>query len=289
MKIAITGATGFIGRHVRNAFAKTEHDVVLVVRDAEKVRNKFVHEEIVLVDLSQVQNDWFELLGKPDALLHMAWGGLPNYMDNYHVEVELPMQARFLTAIVNAGLKKLVVTGTCYEYGLSSGALTENQETNPNTPYGVAKDNLRRELFNLQSMKNFDLTWTRIFYPYGEGQSRYSLFSLIKEAANSCRPELLLSNSDSALDFISVIELGDILTALATSFKDVGILNLGSGRATSVIEFAQSLANRNNWSVNFRADPAHSRIFESKCFWSNSSKLTKLLGGNQKSIRDLNL
>lgn len=289
MKIAVTGVTGFIGRHVRNAFAKTEHDVVLVVRDAQKVGRIFAREEIVLADLSQMENDWFELLGKPDAVLHMAWGGLPNYMDSYHVDVELPMQTRFLTSIINSGLTKLVVTGTCYEYGLLSGALSENQETKPNTPYGVAKDNLRRELFNLQSIKNFDLTWARIFYPFGEGQSRYSLFSLIKEAANSCRPELLLSNSDSALDFISVIELGDILTTLATSFKDVGIVNLGSGRPTSVIEFAQSLANSNNWNVNFRATPEHSRIFESKYFWSNSSKLTELLGRNQKSIRDLNL
>ena len=289
MKVAVTGATGFIGRHVRSAFAKTEHDVVLVARDAQKVGRIFAREEIVLAELCQMETDWFELLGKPDAVLHMAWGGLPNYLDNYHVDVELPMQARFLKAIVNSGLNKLVVTGTCYEYGLSSGALSENQETNPNTPYGVAKDNLRRELFDLQSIKNFDLTWARIFYPYGEGQSRYSLFSLIKEAVDLCRPELLLSNSDSTLDFISVIELGDILTALATSFKDVGILNLGSGRPTSVIKFAQSLANRNNWSVNFRSAPEHSRIFESKCFWSNSSKLTELLGRNQKSIRDLNL
>ena len=36
MKIAITGATGFIGRHVRNALAKTDHDVVLVARRSER-------------------------------------------------------------------------------------------------------------------------------------------------------------------------------------------------------------------------------------------------------------
>ena len=116
MKVAITGATGFIGRHVRNAFAKTEHDVVLVARDAQKVGRIFAREEIVLAELCQMETDWFELLGKPDAVLHMAWGGLPNYMDNYHVDVELPMQARFLKAIVNSGLNKLVVTGTCWPF-----------------------------------------------------------------------------------------------------------------------------------------------------------------------------
>ncbi len=37
MKIAITGATGFIGRHVRDVLAGTAHEVVLAVRHPEMV------------------------------------------------------------------------------------------------------------------------------------------------------------------------------------------------------------------------------------------------------------
>lgn len=288
MKIAVTGATGFIGRHVRNAFAKTEHDVVLVVRDAQKVGRIFAREEIVLADLSQMENDWFELLGKPDALLHMAWGGLPNYMDSYHVDVELPMQLKFLQSVVDSGLKKLVVAGTCYEYGLSSGAISESQMTNPNTPYGVAKDSLRKALFEIRTKKDFELTWARVFYPYGEGQSHQSLYSLIKATANSIEPELMLSNSDSTLDFLSVIELSEILIVLTVSLGEVGLVNLGSGQPISVINFARALTKANGWSVNFRVSPEPSRIFESKCFWSDSSKLTGLLSAYQTPNRHLN-
>ena len=96
MKIAITGATGFIGRHVRSVLVKTDHVVVLVVRNVKKVGDRAANEEIVVADLSQARTDWFELFGKPDAVLHLAWGGLSNYMDSYHVDVELPMQLKFV-------------------------------------------------------------------------------------------------------------------------------------------------------------------------------------------------
>ena len=86
---------------------------------------------------------------------------------------------------------------------MSSGALSEDQETNPNTQYGIAKDNLRKELFELQQRKNFDLTWARIFYPYGEGQSESSLYSQLKNAILS-NQEFLMGNGRQVLDFIQV-------------------------------------------------------------------------------------
>ena len=276
MKIAITGATGFIGRHVRSALAKTEHDVVLVARDAQKVGRIFAREEIVLAELCQMETDWFELLGKPDAVLHMAWGGLPNYMDNYHVDIELPMQARFLKAIVNSGLNKLVVTGTCYEYGLSSGALSENQETNPNTPYGVAKDTLRRELFNLQSVKNFDLTWARIFYPYGEGQSEKSIYTQLRDAILHNR-DFLMGNGQQVLDFIQVEKVVNALLFFVIANNCSGIVNVGSGKPQSVFDFVKDQIQNFRSEIIPRPGSIPDRDFEPVSFWSNNSRLDSIV------------
>lgn len=277
MKIAITGATGFIGRNVRNALAKTDHELILVVRKIEKAGEITARESIVTADLHQERSDWFQLFGRPDAVLHLAWGCLPNYMENYHLEKELPMQSKFLKALIESGLKKLVVTGTCYEYGMSSGALSEDQETNPNTPYGIAKDSLRKELFELQTTKRFDLAWARIFYPYGDGQSESSLYSSMKSAAKLNNSEFYLSNSDSALDFISVIELSRLLILLLVRFGHVGLLNLGSGFPRLISDFAREQADLNGWNLNCISKPRLTRIYESKHFWSNNSKLNDLL------------
>lgn len=276
MKIAITGATGFIGRHVRSELANTDHDVVLVARRSEKAGEITAHETIVTADLHQERTDWFELFGKPDAVLHLAWGGLPNYMDAYHVEVELPMQSKFLKALIESGLKKLVVTGTCYEYGMASGALSEDQETNPNTPYGIAKDRLRKELFELQQSKNFDLTWARIFYPYGEGQSEKSLYSQLKNAILSSQ-EFLMGNGLQVLDFIQVEKVASSLLSLLTSCTDVGVVNLGSGKPQTIAAFVQEQIRifQSDLVPSFGSIPA--RDYESVSFWSDNSRFESLV------------
>ena len=275
MKIAITGATGFIGRHVRNEFAKTDHDVVLVARRSEKVGEIKAHESIVEADLHQERTDWFELFGKPDAVLHLAWGGLPNYMDEYHVEVELPMQSKFLSTLIDSGLKKLVVTGTCYEYGMSSGALSEDQETNPNTPYGIAKDRLRKELFELRATKGFDLTWARIFYPYGEGQSEHSLYSQLRNCAKSGIKEFKLYNGDSKLDFVPVETVADSLLKLLAQ-HGIGLVNIGSAKPRLVVNFVQELVTANEWDMSLLIVQKNDRSYEAKEFWADISKLQRV-------------
>ena len=276
MKIAITGATGFIGQHVRNVLAKTDNDVVLVVRYVERVGDKSAREEIVAADLSQARTDWFELFGRPDVVLHLAWGGLPNYMDCYHVDVELPTQLRFLTALIKSGLKKLVVTGTCYEYGISSGALSEDQETNPNTPYGIAKDRLRKELFELRSTQHFDLTWARIFYPYGEGQSERSIYSQLTRAISNNEKEFAIGSGTQMLDFIQVTTVAKALLAFVTEIKGIGLINVGSGDPQTVIEFVERLICRFESNIVPKVGVINDREYESISFWSDNNLLDSL-------------
>ena len=276
MKIAITGATGFIGQHVRNVLAKTDNDVVLVVRHVERVGDKSAREEVVAADLSQARTDWFELFGRPDVILHLAWGGLPNYMDDYHVDVELPTQLRFLTALINSGLKKLVVTGTCYEYGISSGALSEDQETKPNTPYGIAKDRLRKELFELRSTQHFDLTWARIFYPYGEGQSKKSIYSQLTRAISNNEKEFAIGSGTQMLDFIQVTTVAEALLAFVTEIKGIGLINVGSGDPQTVIEFVERLICRFESNIVPKVGVINDREYESLSFWSDNNLLDSL-------------
>ena len=276
MKIAITGATGFIGRHVRSVLVKTDHVVVLVVRNVKKVGDIAASEEIVVADLSQARTDWFELFGKPDAVLHLAWGGLPNYMDSYHVDVELPMQLKFVQSLIDSGLKKLVVAGTCYEYGLSSGAISESQMTNPNTPYGIAKDSLRKALFEIRSKKDFELTWARVFYPYGEGQSENSIYSQLTKAISSDEKEFAMGSGVQMLDFIQVTRVAKALRTFVTEKKGVGLINVGSGEPQSVIEFVKKLIYHFESNIVPRVGAVADREYESLSFWSDNDLLDSL-------------
>jgi len=277
MKIALTGGTGFIGQHVRKLLAKSNHDVLLVVRNPTKIGDLGAKEKFLIADISEDRDDWFDALDRPDVLLHLAWGGLPNYLDSYHVEIELPVQTKFLSKIVASGLNKLVVTGTCYEYGLISGALVESQDTNPITSYGVAKNRLRKSISHLRSESNFELTWARIFYPYGNGQSEMSIYSQLRSAILNGDKQFKMGNGKQVLDFISVERVASVLTSLATRCRGVGIVNIGSGNPQTVIDFVQNQIRVLSAQLELLVGALPDRNFESPAFWADVSKLHALL------------
>src|SRR4029078_12337969 len=118
-------------------------DYVACARDAGKWRGRAA---FVSLDAASPPADVFEKLGCPDVLIHLAWGGLPNYRSRHHFESELPHQYSLLRRLVDGGLRKLVVVGTCFEYGMRYGPLSEGMDPAPANPYGLAKDTLRSQL-----------------------------------------------------------------------------------------------------------------------------------------------
>jgi len=134
MKIAVTGSTGFIGTYVTHELEKLSITPTLLVRPSSIDKVSQLKGEVVPFDIADPPEGAFDIIGRPDVLIHLAWEGLPNYMSTRHTEVELATQYRFLSQLVRSGLKSLVVTGTCFEYGMLSGALEESMEVQPDNP-----------------------------------------------------------------------------------------------------------------------------------------------------------
>jgi len=118
-------------------------------------------------DFVQEEN-YFHFFNEPDLLIHLAWEGLPNYKSLFHFEENLPGHYAFLKNLITHGLSDITVTGTCLEYGLKEGKLSEDMVTNPSNSYAIAKDTLRKFLEQLQSVQPFHLKWVRLFYMYAQ-------------------------------------------------------------------------------------------------------------------------
>ena len=177
MKVLVTGSTGFIGNYVVGELLKYNFDVIASSIELKKEIHPNWLEKVTYIqaDLNKIRKDWFSFFGKPDMLIHLSWEGLPNYKELFHLERNLPNNYFFLKNIVENGCKKVVVTGTSFEYGTQSGALKEDLETKPNNPYALAKDCLRKFLEQLQKHIDFDLKWIRPFYLYGKDQNTNSI------------------------------------------------------------------------------------------------------------------
>ena len=277
MKVAVTGAGGFIGRHVLAELERRSVVATAVVRPSSSTSPSLAKHATARIDLQNPPPNAFELMGSPDVLIHLAWGGLPNYKSLHHFEQELPAQYRFLKGLVESGLKNLVVTGTCFEYGMQSGPLREEMETRPTNPYGCAKDTLRRQLEYLKRDQSFTLTWARLFYVYGDGQAKNSLLPQLKGAVERGDKVFNMSGGEQLRDYLPITEVAKCLVSLAMGNRDNGIVNICSGKPMSVRKLVEGWIKENDWSIDLNLGYYTYPDYEPMAFWGERHKLDRCL------------
>lgn len=277
MKVAVTGASGFIGRHVLVELESRSVVATVVLRPLSTALPSLAKHTIAWMDTQNPPPNAFELMGAPDVLIHLAWGGLPNYKSLQHFEQELPAQYRFLKGLVESGLKNLVVAGTCFEYGMQAGPLREDMETRPTNPYGFAKDTLRRQIEYLKSDQSFTLTWARLFYLYGDGQAENSLLPQLKGAVERGDKVFNMSGGEQLRDYLPITEVTKCLVSLAMGNRDDGIVNVCSGKPISVRTLVEGWIKENDWSIKLNLGHYPYPDYEPMAFWGERQKLDRCL------------
>lgn len=271
MRIAVTGASGFIGRNVLTALLKEKVEIFAITRDIKNLTSldKRIDKSINVIelDINDCSSNNFENMGSPDVLIHLAWDGLPNYKSLHHFETELPKQYKFLKSVIDGGLGSLFVAGTCFEYGMQSGALSADMLPNPNNPYGYAKNALRQQLRFLKQTKTFDLTWARLFYMYGENQAKTSLYSQLRDAVKRGDKVFNMSGGEQLRDYLSIDDVAHQIVSLALARRDIGIINVCAGKPISVRQQVENWLNENNWEIELNLGFYPYPDYEPMEFW----------------------
>jgi len=273
----VTGATGFIGRHVVSKLYDDGYEVIAIARDLKKLDGLKGVTRGVEMDISKAPEDAYLTLGSPEVVIHLAWDGLPNYGSLHHFEHEVPCHYAFLKALVEAGLPSLLVTGTCFEYGMQSGSLSEDLPALPVTPYGFAKDILRMQLEYLQRRKAFELTWCRLFYIYGEGQPASSLYSQLKAAVKRGDDVFNMSGGEQLRDYLSVEQVADYIVSLAACKMSAGVVNVCAGKPISVRRLVEQWIHEYGWKIHLNLGHYPYPDYEPMAFWGDAARLTNLM------------
>ncbi len=278
MRVMVTGATGFVGRHVVNKLLTCGHSVIAVARDIERAQEMqwFEHVEFIQCDLHANFQPLFSANYLPDAIVHLAWPGLPNYRDFFHISKNLPADLAFLEAAVNSGVPHIIVAGTCLEYGMQYGPLSEEQETYPSTPYGFAKDTLRKALQLLQKERPFTLQWMRLFYMYGEGQNRNSLLAQLERAINEGKSVFNMSAGDQLRDYLTIQKIAYNFTVALDNPHCHGVINCCSGIPISVLDLVKQRCLDKSSDIQLNRGYFPYPDYEPLAFWGIPSKLISL-------------
>ncbi len=231
-------------------------------------------------DISTPKSKLCDCLSERDVLLHLAWDGLPNYRSLHHFETELPKHYVFLKELISRGLKSVVVAGTCFEYGMQNGELSEAANSFPANPYGYAKDALRRQLEFLQTQKAFNLTWARLFYMFGQGQSAKAIYSLLSAAVERGDQYFDMSGGEQIRDYLNIDDVASYLVQLSCRQQNSGIVNVCSGLPRSMRGIVESWLAENNWKIELRLGRFPYPDYEPFAFWGSARKLHSLLREN---------
>ncbi|WP_336354316.1 NAD(P)-dependent oxidoreductase [Pseudomonas atacamensis] len=279
MKVLVTGATGFVGRHLVAALLERGCEIRAVARNAETARSmpwiddvEFVSADIHAADLNVVA-----LTEGIDALVHLAWPGLPNYRALFHFEHNLMADYRFIKSAVEAGVQQVLVTGTCFEYGMQSGPLSESTEPRPSNPYGLAKHTLHLFLQNLQQERPFTLQWARLFYLHGQGQNPNSLLAALDRAIDSGEPTFNMSAGEQLRDFLAIETAASHLAAILHQRDFAGVVNCASGQPVSVRALVEQRLRERGATLDLNLGHYPYPTHEPMAFWAVVERLQQLL------------
>jgi nucleoside-diphosphate-sugar epimerase len=279
--ILVTGATGFIGSYVVEELLGKGYKVIATSAQKEKVFSKNWFDKVIYIpfDFSSFNEkiNYFDFFQRPDLLIHLAWKGLPHYKNEFHISENLPNDIRFLKNLLDNGLKDITVTGTCLEYGMKDGCLNEEIECNPENPYAIAKNELRKYLQNYAKEKDINFKWVRLFYIYGKGQNENSLFSQLQSAILKNEKVFNMSGGEQMRDYLPVKKVAEYIVEIALQKKITGIINCCSGKPVKVLDLVENFICEKGAKIQLNKGFYPYPDYEPMSFWGNNSKLKKII------------
>jgi nucleoside-diphosphate-sugar epimerase len=247
MKVLLTGASGFIGRHTIPFLLEQGYEVFAVSRSGKPlVDRRGLH----WLGADLLKSGEVERLVQtvcPTHLLHLAWEATPRkYWQspaNYRwVEASLSLFRTF----AEQGGKRAVGTGTCAEYDWMQAAPYRETSTScqSHSPYSLCKHALYSLLTGYCRAADVSFAWGRPFFLFGPHEAPNRLVpqvmtSLLKHESVAC------SEGRQIRDFLYVEDAAEAFVALLASDVE-GAVNVASGHGISVRGLVEEIAEHLN-------------------------------------------
>jgi UDP-glucose 4-epimerase len=243
MKIAITGARGFIGSELRAYHQSLGHEVHAISRTLINEPGCYGH----CINLHSEETYAFLQALQPDILIHAAGrSSVPNSVTDPAADFNSgpPVVFQLLDALRRHSPKSIFIfLSSAAIYGNPTRLpIGENDKANPISPYGFHKYQSELIVEEFAKLYNMSTASARIFSAYGAGMKKQLLWDICRKAADN--EEIpLLGTGNEARDFIHV---QDICRALQVVWEQSNLagqpINICSGHLTSISEIASMIA-----------------------------------------------
>lgn len=239
----LTGATGFVGRHVLRLLQSQGARLRVVTRTPGALDWPVGTEVIVSEDAFAQPSDWWaDALDGVDAVLHMAWYAKPGvYLRSPRNLDCLRGTLSMAEACASVGVQRFVGVGTCFEYDVRAGHLSTSTPLNPASPYAASKAAAFLFLREYFAERKVSFAWCRLFHLFGEGEHPERLISYVRHQLAHGQPVELTSGAQIR-DYLDVREAAAELVSHLTGSRQ-GPINVCSGQGRSVKEMVERIAD----------------------------------------------
>jgi len=246
MRIFLTGATGFIGSHVLALALKAGHEVVALRRKASSAAVVALPHEPRWIEGALAELSVFDLQDCA-VVVHLASAGVSPKQVPWPelIDANVVGSAHVVATAHAAGIRRIVVAGTCHESGNSAmdyDAIPADAALEPLNLYGASKAAAYQLVSAFARAHGLELFYGRIFSAYGEGQFEGNFWPSLRKAALNGQ-DFPMTSGSQIRDFMPVEAVAaELLRACQRMDLRPGepcTENIGSGHPLTLLAFAQ--------------------------------------------------
>jgi UDP-glucose 4-epimerase len=278
MKIAVFGASGFVGRNLLDELAGTEHDVLACdVEEFEPPHDNAVFREVDITDEETVD----AVVSEADAVAHLAAHPLPagNEDPKLNAEINVVGTLNILDAAREHGVEKVFFSSASSLVGeVEEVPVPEDHPATPQSPYGVSKHAVEEYLHVYQELYDLDYLVFRFFNVYGPYQPPESGALVPVVMSRLARGEGVFVTGDGSQtrDFIYVRDITEfIVEGLEGEVKNE-VVNMGTGEETEILDAINLIADVVDVEPEIERKPE--RPDEIDDFYADTTKCEELFG-----------
>ncbi|MGB0660094.1 MAG: NAD-dependent epimerase/dehydratase family protein [Mangrovicoccus sp.] len=236
MTTVIIGGTGFLGRHLCEAFARAGQTATVIAHNPDYVFLENLIQPMPAAELGTQEAD--EALATADTVIHLAYSSKP--ASNQNAEgMEIPQNVQpflvMMGQLASAGKNPRVIyasTGGQIYGGGHDAPIPETAAPSPATPYALGKLMIEEALAYFGRKGAIQPTVLRLANPVGRWQlgRRHGFVSAAVERVLGGKPLTLFGPGQNQRDYFDADEFSDFLISLlARSGSIEGVFNIGSG------------------------------------------------------------
>jgi len=244
LKILLTGVTGFIGSHVARQLIETGEEIYGLVRQRsslwriEDIQSSLKLVQADLADAQALESLMVQL--KPDVCIHLAWFAEPGVYVNSMQNLDLLIASQRLASLAaRSGCQYFMGVGTCFEYDLSYGYLSENTPVKPQSVYAGSKLAFKTVLDQIARTTDLKTAWVRLFYQYGGYEDKRRVVPAVITSLLGDQKQKL-TWGEQIRDYLQVEDVASAIAAILRT-RLTGEVNIGSGNPISIHDLTMKI------------------------------------------------